>query len=186
MGVLPGIIGTLQANEALKIILGRGTSLSGRIQVFEALDCEFTELRVKRNSECKSCGDQPEIHELIDYVEFCGVPGGSSKKDYDDITVLDIAKKFREKSPFKLIDIRENVELFISQLPGAIHIPTHELPSRLDELDPAEEIIIFCRTGVRSEQVSEFLVNHNFRNVKNLLGGINAWAREVDSSLPMY
>ncbi|NQU68815.1 MAG: molybdopterin-synthase adenylyltransferase MoeB [Candidatus Marinimicrobia bacterium] len=186
LGVLPGIIGTLQANEALKIILEIGQPLSGKIMIFEALDSEFTELRVKRNPKCKICGDYPEIKQLIDYVEFCGVPGQLLKKEFADITVRDLAEKFEDQSAFKLIDVREEFELNISQLPGAIHIPTHELPSRLDDFNPEEEVIIFCRTGVRSEQVCEFLANHQFKDVKNLLGGINAWAKEIDQTLPTY
>jgi len=186
LGVLPGIIGTLQANEALKLVLGIGNPLSGKILIFEALDSQFTELRVRRNPECRVCGDHPEIHELIDYVDFCGVPGGRKKNDYSDISVRDLVNKYKSKLPFRLVDVREDFELNISRLPGAIHIPTHAFPSRLGDFNPQEEIIVFCRTGVRSEQICEFLTNHNFKDVKNLKGGINAWAREIDPSLPVY
>lgn len=190
LGVLPGTIGTIQATEALKLVLGIGEPLIGRLLLYNALDmsCDFVNL--KKNPKCKICSPNPEITQLIDYEAFCGVPGhdheeGSAGKEWD-INATELAQKLRNGERLRLIDVREPHELEISQIPGAQLIPLGQLAARLSELDSAEEIVLFCKAGTRSARALEVLLSAGFRKVKNLKGGINAWAREVDPSLPIY
>lgn len=190
LGVLPGTIGTIQATEALKLILGIGTPLIGRLLLYNALDMSFEFVKLKKNPHCKVCGPEPEITELIDYFEFCGVPGldhdaeGSAGADWD-ITARELAERLKHDR-LVLLDVREPHELEISALPGAVNIPLGELAARLSELDSAQEMVVFCKAGTRSARALELLVSAGFRKVKNLKGGINAWAEEVDPSLPIY
>jgi len=189
LGVLPGTIGTLQATEALKVLLGIGTPLRGRLLLYNALDMSFDFVKLKKNPRCKICGENPEITELIDYEEFCGVPGhdheaGSAGADWD-ITASELAERLSQDN-IRLIDVREPHELQISALSGAENIPLGQLASRLSELDSAQEIVLFCKSGTRSTRALELLLGAGFRKVKNLEGGINAWADEVDPSLPIY
>jgi molybdopterin/thiamine biosynthesis adenylyltransferase/rhodanese-related sulfurtransferase len=190
LGVLPGIIGTLQATEALKLILGIGETLSGRLLLFNALDMSFDFVNLRKNPNCKICGPNPEVTELIDYEEFCGVPGhdheeGSAGGDWD-IEVGQLAEKLQRGEDIHLLDVREPHELEISHLEGADLIPLGQLAARLSELDSADEMVIFCKSGTRSARGLELLASAGFRKVKNLKGGINAWAQEVDPSLPIY
>ncbi len=190
LGVLPGTIGTIQATEALKLVLGIGEPLIGRLLLYNALDMSFDFVNLKKNPKCKVCSPEPEITELIDYEAFCGVPGhdheeGSAGKEWD-ITARDLAERLKNGTPLRLIDVREPHELEISRLPGAQLIPLGQLAARLSELDSAEEIVLFCKAGTRSARALELLLSAGFRKVKNLKGGINAWAREVDPSLPIY
>jgi adenylyltransferase/sulfurtransferase len=188
--VLPGIIGTLQATEALKLILGIGETLSGRLLLFNALDMSFDFVNLRKNPNCKICGPNPEVTELIDYEEFCGVPGhdheeGSVGGDWD-IEVGQLAEKLQHGEDIHLLDVREPHELEISHLEGADLIPLGQLAARLSELDSADEMVVFCKGGTRSARALELLASAGFRKVKNLKGGINAWAQEVDPSLPIY
>jgi molybdopterin/thiamine biosynthesis adenylyltransferase/rhodanese-related sulfurtransferase len=190
LGVLPGTIGTLQATEALKMLLGIGSTLVGKLLLYNALDMSFEFVKLKKNPNCKVCGQHPEVTELIDYYEFCGVPGlehdqGSAGADWD-ISAQDLAGRIQHGDRLRLIDVREPHELAISSLPGAQNIPLGELAGRLPELDSAEELVLFCKAGTRSTRALELLVSAGFRKVKNLRGGINAWAREVDTDLPVY
>jgi adenylyltransferase/sulfurtransferase len=190
LGVLPGTIGTLQATEALKLILGIGETLKGRLLLFNALDMSFDFVNLRKNPDCKVCGPNPEVTELIDYEEFCGVPGhdheeGSVGGDWD-IEVGQLAEKLAQGEQIHLLDVREPHELEISRLEGADLIPLGQLAARLSELDSAEEMVVFCKGGTRSARALELLASAGFRKVKNLKGGINAWAREVDPSLPIY
>jgi molybdopterin/thiamine biosynthesis adenylyltransferase/rhodanese-related sulfurtransferase len=190
LGVLPGTIGTLQATEALKLILGIGETLKGRLLLFNALDMSFDFVNLRKNPNCKICGPNPEVTELIDYEEFCGVPGhdheeGSVGGDWD-IEVGQLAEKLAQGEQIHLLDVREPHELEISRLEGADLIPLGQLAARLSELDSAEEMVVFCKAGTRSARALELLTSAGFRKVKNLKGGINAWAREVDPSLPIY
>ncbi len=190
MGILPGTIGTLQATEALKLLLGIGEPLIGRLLLYNALDMSFDFVRLKKNPNCKVCGSNPEVTELIDYEAFCGVPG----HDYDtgavgggwDITAGELAARLGGGDKLRLLDVREPHELQISALPGATVIPLGQLAQRLSELDSAEEMVVFCKAGTRSARALELLLSAGFRKVKNLQGGINAWAHEVDPSLPIY
>jgi adenylyltransferase/sulfurtransferase len=190
LGVLPGTIGTLQATEAIKLILNIGDPLIGKLMLFNALDMSFEFVRLRKNPNCKVCGENPQVTELIDYEAFCGVPG----HDHDagsvgggwDITVAEMAARMQHGNHLRLLDVREPHELQISRLEGATLIPLGQLASRLSELDSAEEMVVFCKSGTRSARALELLLSAGFRKVKNLQGGINAWAQEVDPSLPIY
>lgn len=189
LGVLPGTIGALQATEALKILLGIGEPLIGKLLLYNALDLSFEFIKLKKNPNCRVCGPNADIKALIDYEEFCGVPAhdhddGSAGAGWD-ISALELAERLQGKRP-KLLDVREPHELEISALPGAINIPLGELAARLPELDSAEELIVFCKRGSRSARAIEILSSAGFKKMKNLKGGINAWAEQVDQSLPLY
>jgi adenylyltransferase/sulfurtransferase len=188
--VLPGTIGTLQATEALKLILGVGEPLIGKLMLYNALDMSFEFVKLRKNPKCKVCSPEPEVTELIDYEAFCGVPGhdheeGSAGGGWD-ITAPELAQRLQGGNPVRLLDVREPHELEISRLPGADLIPLGQLAARLSELDSAQEMVVFCKAGTRSARALELLVSAGFRKVKNLQGGINAWAREVDPSMPIY
>ncbi|MDD5368356.1 MAG: molybdopterin-synthase adenylyltransferase MoeB [Anaerolineaceae bacterium] len=190
LGVLPGTVGTLQATEAIKLILGIGTPLIGRLMLYDALDMTFQFVKLHKNPNCKVCGPNPEVTELIDYEAFCGVPGhdhdqGSAGVGWD-IGPRELAGRLTSGEPIRLIDVREPVELEISQLPGAELIPLGDLAANLARLDSAQEMVLFCRSGSRSARALQLLVSAGFRKVKNLRGGINAWAQEVDPDMPVY
>jgi adenylyltransferase/sulfurtransferase len=190
LGVLPGTIGTIQATEALKVILGIGETLSGRLLLYNALDMSFDFVKLRKNPKCKVCGPEPEITELIDYEAFCGVPGhdhdDSSAGQGRDIEPLELREKLQNGQKLMLLDVREPHELEISCLPGATLIPLGQLAGRLSELDSAQEMVIFCKSGSRSARALDLLASAGFKKVKNLHGGINAWARQVDPEMPVY
>lgn len=190
LGVLPGTIGTLQATEALKLILGIGEPLIGKLLLYNALDMSFEFVKLRKNPRCKVCSPEPEVTELIDYEAFCGVPGHDRDEGEVgggwDIAASDLAKRLKVGNHIRLIDVREPHELEISHLEGAQLIPLGQLAARLSELDSAQEIVLFCKSGTRSARALELLLSAGFRRVKNLKGGINAWAREVDPRLPIY
>ncbi len=190
LGVLPGTIGSLQATEALKLLLGIGEPLIGKLLLYDALDMSFQTVKLKKNPDCKVCGENPQVTELIDYEAFCGVPAhdheeGSAGERWD-ITARELEKRLQANAPPRLIDVREPHELEISRLEEAELIPLGQLASRLSELDSAEEIVLFCKSGTRSTRALEILASAGFKKIKNLKGGINAWAREVDEELPVY
>jgi molybdopterin/thiamine biosynthesis adenylyltransferase/rhodanese-related sulfurtransferase len=189
LGVLPGTIGTLQATEALKVLLGIGEPLIGKLLLYNALDMSFDFVKLKKNPNCRVCGPNADIKELIDYEEFCGVPShdheeGSAGAGHD-ITVQELAERVKTNH-LKLLDVREPHELQISAIPNAVNIPLGQLAARLSELDSADEMVIFCKSGSRSARGLELLASAGFKKVKNLKGGINAWAKEVDTNLPLY
>ncbi len=190
LGVLPGTIGTLQATEALKVLLGIGEPLIGKLLLYNALDMSFDFVKLKKNPNCRVCGPNADIKELIDYEEFCGVPShdhgdeGSAGAGWD-ITAPELAERVKTNH-LKLLDVREPHELEISALPNAKNIPLGQLAARLSELDSAEDMVVFCKGGTRSARALELLVSAGFKKVKNLKGGINAWAKEVDTNLPVY
>jgi len=190
LGVLPGTIGTIQATEALKLILGAGDSLVGRLLLYNALDMSFDFVKLRKNPKCRICSATPEITELIDYDAFCGVPGIDHAEGEVgggwDIEARELAARLNSGPQVRLIDVREPHELEISRLPDAALIPLGELAARMNELDSAEEIVLFCKSGTRSARALEVLASAGFRKMKNLKGGINAWAREVDQNLPVY
>ena len=189
LGVLPGTIGTLQATEALKVLLGIGEPLIGKLLLYNALDMSFDFVKLKKNPNCRVCGPNADIKELIDYEEFCGVPSHDHEEGSagigKDITVQELSERVKTNH-LKLLDVREPHELEISKLPNAVNIPLGQLAARLSELDSAEEMVIFCKSGSRSARGLELLASAGFKKVKNLKGGINAWAREVDKDLPVY
>ncbi len=189
LGVLPGTIGTLQATEALKVLLGIGEPLIGKLLLYNALDMSFDFVKLKKNPNCRVCGPNADIKELIDYEEFCGVPShdheeGSAGANWD-ITAPELAERVKTNH-LRLVDVREPHELEISRIPDATNIPLGQLAARLSELDSAEDMVLFCKSGSRSARALELLVSAGFKKVKNLKGGINAWAREVDQNLPIY
>jgi adenylyltransferase/sulfurtransferase len=190
LGVLPGTIGTLQATEALKLLLGIGEPLIGRLLLYNALDMSFEFVNLRKNPDCKVCGANPEVTALIDYEAFCGVPGHDHEEGSVgggwDIGVQELAARLARGERIHLLDVREPHELEISRLEGAHLIPLGQLAARLPELDSADEMVVFCKSGSRSARALELLVSAGFRKVKNLKGGINAWAREIDPALPVY
>ena len=190
LGVLPGTIGSIQATETLKLILGIGEPLIGRLLIYDGLDLSFQTVKLQKNPACKVCGENPEITGLIDYEEFCGIPAhdheeGSAGEDWD-ITAEELSVQIIENPQLRLIDVREPHEREISNLDGSELMPLGEFASRLSELDSANELVIFCKSGTRSTRALEILISAGFKKVKNLKGGINAWARDVDPSLPIY
>lgn len=189
-GVLPGTIGTLQATEALKILLGIGEPLIGTLLLYDALDMSFSPVHLKKNPDCLVCSADPEITKLIDYEAFCGVPGHDRAEERMssewEIEPRELARRLQSGEPIDLIDVREPHELSISSIPQARVIPLGSLAARMHELDSAHEIVLFCKSGSRSARALELLAGAGFRKLKNLHGGINAWAEEVDPSLPIY
>jgi sulfur-carrier protein adenylyltransferase/sulfurtransferase len=189
-GVLPGVIGALQASEAIKLILGIGEPLIGKLLLYNALDQSFDYVELRKNPACKVCGVDPEITDLIDYNAFCGVSGIQSEIEPIDekyaVTVDELVQKIKRNSELYLLDVREPHEARISNFPNTKLIPLDRLPSRLSDLNPDEEIIVFCRAGIRSKRALDLLIKAGFKKVKHLKGGINQWARTVDHSLPIY
>jgi adenylyltransferase/sulfurtransferase len=190
LGLLPGTIGTLQATEAIKLLLGIGTPLIGTLLIYDALDMRFEMVKLKKNPECKVCSQNPSITQLIDYEAFCGVPGHNNDKSSHapdwEIEPSELAKRLATGEPVHLIDVREPHELEISALPNADSIPLGSMSTRMAKLDDAEEIVLFCRTGLRSTRALHILTGAGFKKTFSLQGGINAWARQVDPTLPVY
>lgn len=197
LGILPGTIGVIQATEAIKLILGQGQSLIGRLLLYDALDMTFDEVRLRKNPDCPVCGSNPTLTELIDYEQFCGVPAHDNSLYLADqeegagvpqITPLELKARLDQGDDPLILDVREAHEWDISNLDslGAVLIPQGQVIERMGELDTAREIVVQCRTGARSAAVVRELQNHGFKKLYNLDGGINRWAREVDPSLPVY
>jgi adenylyltransferase/sulfurtransferase len=189
-GVLPGTIGTLQAAEALKLILGLGELMIGRLLLYDALQGSFDIVRFRKNPDCKICSERREITELIDYAAFCGVPGYDQQQAALDaeweIEPRDLAERLKRGERLRLIDVREPHEMKISELEGQELIPLGSLATRMRELDSDEQIVLFCKSGNRSARALLMLAGAGYANVQNLRGGINAWAREIDPGLPVY
>ncbi|HEY5753653.1 MAG TPA: molybdopterin-synthase adenylyltransferase MoeB [Chthoniobacterales bacterium] len=190
LGVLPGIIGVMQAIEAVKLIMGIGEPLIGRLVHFDALKMKFREFKLRKDPSCPVCGPNPTITELIDYDEFCGVPQAAAQNeeeaDVPSITATELKKKFDAGEKFVLLDVREKFEWDIAHIPGAKLIPLGELPSRMSELDSADEIVLQCKSGMRSAKALHVLENAGFGKLHNLTGGITAWADEVDPTVAKY
>jgi len=185
LGVLPGIVGTIQAAEAIKIILGIGEPLIGRLLLIDALTMKTRELRLRRNPSCRVCGDHPEITRLIDYEAFCGITPAAGDEGPDAVTVTDVKSRLDRGEDIFLLDVREPQEYGIANLGGHL-IPLNDLPRRVHELDSSREIVVYCHSGVRSGQAVQFLKTLGFRKVKNLTGGIDAWAEEIDPAMARY
>ncbi len=189
LGVLPGLIGVLQATETVKLILGQGDSLVGRLLLFDALALKFRELRIRKNPHCVLCSAHATQKGLIDYPAFCGVPTPEAAAARDNVPRVEPealhAELESEEPPF-LVDVREPGEWAIAHLPGAHLIPKGELAERVDELTRASKLVVYCRSGIRSAEATRFLLDLGFSNVRTLRGGINAWAQRVDPSLPQY
>jgi adenylyltransferase/sulfurtransferase len=189
LGVLPGIIGCMQATEILKLALGKGTSLIGRLVLFNALDMKFKELKLRRDPQCPLCGDHPSIKELIDYDQFCGIPAEPAQTDAhpDEVTVQEMKKALdNPKLGIKVIDVREPDEYQIARIEGVPLVPLSTLPQKFTALDPNQQYYISCKSGIRSLKALKFLREQGFKYLKSVKGGISAWADEIDHSVPKY
>ena len=190
LGVVPGLIGTIQATEAIKWILGLGTSLTGRLLTYDAAGMQFDSIFIDKNPDCSVCGRDPKTIRLIDYEGFCGVPTSDHETPYlpkdAQITALELKARLDTGEPTILVDVRRSMEWAIVHLDSSLLIPLEELEHRLDELNPLDEIVILCQAGHRSAQAVAFLRDRGFGQVRNLTGGLIAWARDVDPSLPQY
>ena len=187
LGVLPGIVGTIQANEAIKMILGVGEPLVGRLLLFDALRMRFRELCVRKNPACPICGPNATIRKLIDYEAFCGVrPEAPRAQNDTEVTALELKARLDRGERPVVVDVREPYEHAICRIPGTTLIPLREIPARHGELDPNAEIVVHCKHGQRSAQAAGFLREHGFSKVRNLRGGIDAWARDVDPTMARY
>ncbi|MGI8574427.1 MAG: molybdopterin-synthase adenylyltransferase MoeB [Egibacteraceae bacterium] len=186
-GVICATIGAGQATEGIKLLTGVGDPLIGRMQIYDALEARWQTIKVNKDPECPVCGKNPTVTELIDYEEFCGVPGHDREEagqaQLEEITAAEFESI---RSQVRVIDVREPHEYEISRIPGAELIPLGDLPARMNELDSAEEIVVHCKSGARSAQAQELLHDAGFKKVRNLFGGINAYARQVDDSIPTY
>jgi molybdopterin/thiamine biosynthesis adenylyltransferase/rhodanese-related sulfurtransferase len=188
LGVLPGIVGSIQAAETLKLIIGKGESLIGRLLLFDALAMRFRELKLRKNPDCPMCGTHPTITKLIDYAEFCGVRGEEApapQTSVPEITPRELKTRLDRGDDLYILDVREPHEYQICNLGGHL-IPLGDLSKRASELDSSREIVAHCRSGKRSAEAVEFLQRAGFRKVLNLKGGILAWSDEVDPSVPKY
>ena len=189
LGVLPGIIGCIQATEIIKLALGKGEPLINRLMIYSALDMRFRELKLRRDPKCPICGENPTITELIDYQEFCGIvpDDGQDQARPDEVTVQEMKKALDSPdSDIALLDVRECDEVEIARIEGVSLIPLGELPQRFTELDPNQTIYIHCKAGSRSLKAVELLKQQGFKYCKSVAGGINAWSEEIDSSIPRY
>ena len=184
LGVLPGIMGSVQAVEALKLILGEGQALIGRLLLFSATDMIFNELRFKKNTECPACGVKPTVTSLIDYEEFCGVR--KAPPLVKEVSPTELKQLMDGGSRLLLLDVREPYEYDLCRIEGSKLIPLGELEQRIGELDGSSDVVVYCHVGMRSAHAVELLSSKGFGRVRNLKGGIRAWAEEVDRSVPVY
>ena len=190
LGVLPGIIGVMQAIEAIKLIIGIGEPLIGRLVHFDALGLKFREFKLRRDPKCPVCGEHPTITELIDYDQFCGIPQAAAAEAAETpiptMTVRELKQKLDNGDKFLLLDVREPFEWDICRIDRAQLIPLGQLPSRMSELDSADDIVIHCKSGGRSAKALRMLQEAGFSKLHNVEGGITAWAEEVDPTVPKY
>ncbi|MBI3323473.1 MAG: ThiF family adenylyltransferase, partial [Candidatus Omnitrophica bacterium] len=192
LGILPGIVGTIQATEAIKLIIGGGEPLIGRLLLFNALKMRFRELKLRKSPACPLCGAHRTITGLIDYEEFCGLGRGQEQAAAADggqsweITAEELKRALDEKRPVRVVDVREQHEWDICHIPGAKLVPLSEFVQRIGELDSAEELVLHCHHGVRSMKALEILRSAGFRKLKSLKGGIDDWAEKVDPAMPRY
>lgn len=190
LGILPGLIGVVQATEAVKLILGTGRPLIGRLLLYDALQMSFQEFKVRRNPKCPLCGDQPTIKQLIDYDQFCGIRGQEAAPPASaadgETTVEELKARLDRGEKVFILDVRNPEEFQIGRIPGSLLIPLPELPQRFGELDANREMVVHCKSGMRSAKAIQFLQTMGFRQLKNLKGGILAWADRIDPSVPKY
>jgi adenylyltransferase/sulfurtransferase len=189
LGVLPGVIGLIQATEVLKLALGIGKSLLNRLLLYDALDMQFRELKLRRDPQCPLCGDHPTITELIDYEGFCGLnqQAETNSMHPDEVTVHDLKKALdNPKLGIQVIDVREANEYQIARIKGVPLIPLSQLTQRFNELNPDQAYYIHCKMGGRSMKALEFLRQQGFKNLKSVQGGITAWSNEIDPGVPKY
>ena len=190
LGVLPGMIAMIQATEVIKLILGKGEPLIGRLVLYDALKMKLREVKLRRDPQCPVCGDHPTVTQLIDYQQFCGIPVGqeAADKEIPEMTPVDLKVKLDAHEDFLLLDVREPHEYDIARIPGSKLIPLNAVGQRISEIEPYKhkEIVVHCKSGGRSLRASKQLKAAGFSNVKNLAGGIGAWSDQVDSTVPKY
>jgi adenylyltransferase/sulfurtransferase len=188
LGVLPGLVGTIQATEAIKLILRKGNPLIGRLLLIDALTMEFRTIALRKDPECPACGTR-EIRELIDYEAFCGTGARMNKDDADvikDIDPVTLSNRLEAGDDIQLLDVREPWEWQIARIPGARLIPLGNLPAEIDSLDAARDTVIYCKSGVRSLYAAQELESAGFKKLSNLAGGILRWSQDVDPAVPRY
>jgi adenylyltransferase/sulfurtransferase len=187
LGILPGLVGVIQATETIKLILGTGNSLVGRLLLVDALAMRFRELKLRKNPDCPVCGDHPTVTQLIDYEQFCGIRGEEKAvaATMQDMTPEELKRRLDAGEDLFVLDVREPSEYQICNLGGHL-IPLNDLPKRVSELDSNREIVVHCKLGGRSAKAVDFLRQSGFSKVYNLDGGINAWAERVDPKMPKY
>jgi adenylyltransferase/sulfurtransferase len=183
MGVLPGIMGSLQAVQVMNLLLGNGQSLTGRLILFNGTDMTFNELHIKKNLDCPVCGSNPKITHLIDYEEFCGLKRAAPI--VKEVSPAELKRMLDSGEKVQLLDVREPFENAYCHIEGSKLIPLEQLEQRVGELDPSGRVVVYCHVGVRSARATEFLNSKGFK-VQNLRGGVEAWALEVDPSMPVY
>jgi adenylyltransferase/sulfurtransferase len=190
LGILPGLVGVIQATEVIKLILGKGESLIGRLLLVDALSMRFRELKLRKNPECPVCGENPTVTELIDYQHFCGIvpetpQEANVKNGIPQLSVKELKRRMDAGEDVYILDVREPYEYRIAQIGGML-IPQTDVPNRLAEIDRDREIIVQCRSGVRSQRIAEFLKQQGYPRVVNLAGGILAWSDEIDPKMQKY
>jgi len=190
LGILPGLLGVIQATEVIKLILGKGQSLAGRLLLVDALNMRFRELKLRKNPECPVCGHNPTVTQLIDYQHFCGIAPETPlekavKNGIPQLTVKELKRRIDAGEDVQLIDVREPFEYQIAQIGGKL-IPLNDVPNRLAEIDRDREVIVQCKSGGRSQRIAEFLAQAGYPSVVNLAGGILAWSDEIDPKVPKY
>jgi adenylyltransferase/sulfurtransferase len=193
LGVLPGLLGVIQATEAIKLILGTGEPLIGRFLIVDALRMKFRELKLRKDPDCPVCGTHPTVTKLIDYEQFCGVkpaaadqPPAASSQEPMEITPTELKQRLDRGDNLTIVDVREPHEYQINRIPGSVLIPLGDIPKRVNELDPDAELVMQCKSGVRSGKAADFLRSQGYKHVLNLKGGILAWIDQVDPSQPKY
>ena len=191
LGILPGVVGTLQATEAIKLILGAGESLVGRFLLFDALKMRFRELKVRKDPDCPVCGEHPTVTQLIDYEQFCGVTpatpaAATTPGAQDEAMVEELQTRLDRQESFLLLDVREPQEFEICRIPGSVLIPLGDLPARLSELEGRDDMIVHCKSGARSGKAVRLLREAGYGRARNLKGGILAWIDRIDPTLPKY
>jgi molybdopterin/thiamine biosynthesis adenylyltransferase/rhodanese-related sulfurtransferase len=190
LGILPGLIGCIQATEAVKLLLGQGSPLIGRLLLYDALQMSFREFKVRRNPMCPVCGDHPTVTKLIDYEQFCGMRGQETAvpvaASSGDISVEELKEWLDRGEDVFILDVRNPEEIQICRISGSIVIPLPQLPQRFVELDRTREIIVHCKSGMRSQRAIQFLRQQGFTRLRNLTGGILAWAERIDRTMLKY
>jgi molybdopterin/thiamine biosynthesis adenylyltransferase/rhodanese-related sulfurtransferase len=187
LGVLPGVVGTIQATEVVKLIIGVGEPLINRFMIYDALRMRFRELKLRKDPECPVCGENPTVTELIDYEQFCGIlPASADAEESDDTTVEDLKGRLDRQDGVFVLDVREPQEYQICRIPDSTLIPLGDLPQRLSELEGHDDMVVHCKSGARSAKAVKLLREAGFSKAKNLRGGILAWIDRVDPSLPKY
>jgi adenylyltransferase/sulfurtransferase len=193
LGILPGIIGLIQATEVIKLILNKGETLIGRLMIFDALGMKFREMRLRKDEDCPICGDSPTIRELIDYEQFCGI-AREDKANVDDptmeISTVDVKRMLDDGERFTLVDVREPSEYDICRIDGSVLVPLEQIeamrPQNLHGLSQGDVIILHCKAGLRSLKAAKALKKIGFKNVRSMAGGIEEWSKKIDSSVPRY